>query len=250
MVVMDLPELLAERGVPSEVYPRHFMVIDRRSPLYQRVIKRRFNPQSSSQVPMGYALCAPPCGLLAEIDFDSKIAKCPDGHEIDLAAEEQKHFDPGGCTRVGLTLKEQGDIGEEVVKRLNSLGEWGKVAEWCEHYNAPLDGITDRGWGIEVKTKSTRAAKLEFEPGKKDARARKLAEAEKRGLKGILEVLVILDFDLSKARIFIKPRRRGQDLKFWSIPPTPPLAVVDFTEINPFITPPNPLKDVAEDLPF
>lgn len=250
MVVMDLPGLLAERGVPPEVHPRHFTVIDRRDSLYQRAIKRRFNPQSSSQVPMGYVLCKPPCDLLAKIDFGSGIAECSDGHVIDLVAEEQKEFDPGGCTRVGLTLKEQGDIGEEVVKKLNRLGKWGMVSEWCESYNAPLDGITDHGWGIEVKTKSTRAAKLEFNPGNKKSRARKLAETERRGLKGILEVLVILDFDLSKARIFIKPRRRGQDLKFWSIPPTPPLAVVDFTEINPFITPPNPPKDRAEDLPF
>lgn len=248
MVVMDVSGLLAERGVPAHVWPRNFVVIDQGCKLYQNARKRRYNPLSDSRVPEGFVVCRPPCTLLAEIDFESKTAKCPEGHEIDLEAEEQKQFDPGGNTRVGLTLKDQGDIGEDIIQNLKSLGFWGKIIEWCQHYNAPLDGITSAGWGIEVKTKSTRATKMSFEPGNKKSRARKIAEAERRNLRGILEVLVILDFDISKARIFIKERPRGEDLKFWSIPLGNPYAVVDFTDLNPFA--PKKKEGEKTEIPF
>lgn len=236
MVVMDLANLLAERGVSAHVFPRNFVVIDQRSKLYQNAKKRRFNPQSDSCVPEGYVVCKPPCLLLATVDFDLGLASCPDGHVVDLSEEEAKQFDPGGCTRVGLSLKEQGDIGEEIIQRLKVLGPWGEIVEWCAHYNAPLDGITSLGWGIEVKTKSTRSAKWAYEPGNRKSRDRKRAEARSRKLKGVLETSVHMDFDTSKARIDIRERPIDQDLKFWTIPmDEEPFAVVDFTDLNPFV---------------
>lgn len=248
MVVMDLPGLLAERGVPAHVWPRNLVTLPGQDSLRRRVTRRQFNPESCAFVPVGYVPCKSPCRNFAEIDYEANTAECPEGHVLDLD-EECQEFGPGGGTWVGLTLKQQGDIGEEIVKKLKKLGEWGNVDEWCKEYNAPLDGITDLGWGIEVKTKSTRAKKHCFEPGNKKSRARKLAEAEKRNLKGILEVLVILDFELSKARIFIKAKPRGKQLRFWSMPTDPPFAVVDFTDLNPFVPSEDKEREKTE-IPF
>jgi hypothetical protein len=236
MVVMDLSEMLSERGVPLRVHPRHFVVIDTENRLYVAAKKRRFNPQSADSIPEGFVLCDPPCKLLAKIEFDEGLATCPHGHEVDLVEEAHREFEnPGGNTRVGLTLKEQGDIGELLIQEIEDLDTWGHIQGWCEEYNSPLDGITDLGWGIEVKTRSTRAKSLAFSPGKADCRLRKRREAKLRGLKGILEILVVLDFENSVARIYIQARRIREDLKYWSIPLEPPFREVSFEHLNPFV---------------
>jgi hypothetical protein len=135
-------------------------------------------------------------------------------------------FAAGGATRIGLSMGEQGEIGEDLVYQLGNLGEYGPITWW--HGGgatgaSPLDGATPE-WGVEVKTLAYDATHHRFitanERPHADGtrfyeRAEKMQDAQLRGKKGVLGVLVMLDYRRSVADIFVKefPLREGWDFK-------------------------------------
>lgn len=181
--------------------------------------------------------------------------------------EEYSYFDPsqsfkaGGQTRAGLSLKTQGDVGEGIVKTLKGIPGYGPITWWSDAYNSPLDGST-REWGIEVKTANVDNANWQFAPRPSEA-ASKNAMAAERGLKGVLGVLVVLDYRRSLADIYVKefplgPWRAGNGQTrsgigfFRASPrgnqkPTVSRLIAEVPFTNPFIksTDPTPM-----DLPF
>lgn len=161
-------------------------------------------------------------------------------------------------TFVGLSMKEQGDIGEGVIKNLKNLGDYGPITWWSDTYNDPIDGGAG-DWAIEVKTLCIDVKNHRFIPGPQPRKEQMIARAKELGFSGILGVLVILDYRRSVADIYVKemplepwihPRnkreiagpfayRTGNEEKF--------LAEIPFD--NPFL---NPQSDEPQssDIPF
>ena len=141
--------------------------------------------------------------------------RCKTSHDLlsDLpwhgAPEEdfnQEPFSAGGGTRIGLSLKEQAQIGEDLVERMGELPGYGKIT-WVHPGGAisksPLDMATNE-WGIEVKTLGYDAIHHRFIPGRPQEKADKNAMAVAKGLKGVLGVLVLLNYRTSKADIYVR----------------------------------------------
>jgi hypothetical protein len=118
-------------------------------------------------------------------------------------AQMQLAVGPGGATRSGLSLKEQGDIGENLLKEIGYLPGYGKIVWTSPTYTSPLDMATEE-WGIEVRSYNVDNAALQFNVGP-DEKITKNAAAAEAGYKGILGVLVALDFRRSLADIYVKP---------------------------------------------
>lgn len=104
-------------------------------------------------------------------------------------------------TFVGLTMKNQGDIGEDLVKNLKTLGDYGPITSWSKDYNDPIDGTAGE-WAIEVKTVNVDALNHRFVPGGPTIRGRMIERAKELGCKGILGILVMLDYRKSVADIY------------------------------------------------
>lgn len=120
--------------------------------------------------------------------------------------ERGEGYEPGGGTRIGLNMEEQAQIGEDVVHGLGSLPGYGPIVWWHEGHagtNSPLDGAT-KEWGIEVKTIGYDATHHRFVPGRGTEKEAKNLQAEEMGLKGILGVLVLLNYRTSEADIYVK----------------------------------------------
>lgn len=128
----------------------------------------------------------------------------------------------GGGTKIGLTMVEQAQIGESLVHNLGNLGQYGPITWWHDGgaaANSPLDGAT-QDWGIEVKTIGYDAMHHRFVPGGKrkrndgsflDEKAEKNQHAVDMGKKGVLGVLVLLDYRRSVADIYVRayPTQEG-----------------------------------------
>jgi hypothetical protein len=104
-------------------------------------------------------------------------------------------------TFVGLTMKQQGDIGENIVKGLKVLGDYGQITWWSSNYNDPIDGGAGE-WAIEVKTLCIDVNNHRFIPGNVERKDKMVARATELGFKGILGVLVLLDYRRSVADIY------------------------------------------------
>lgn len=185
--------------------------------------------------PPGTFLCLDPtCDVLLPDELlDGDWYACPRGHTVELRDREQQlSLSVGGWTHVGLTCTEQGYIAEQVVRDLGHLGNYGRISWWSDRYNEPLDGATDEGWGIEVKSVSTRARNFAYFPGTRAAKRRKDAFARERGWRGILAVLVVLDFAASTAAVHVRPMRRMRYFEDMG----DPIARVPF---------PNPFEEAA-----
>ncbi len=104
-------------------------------------------------------------------------------------------------TFVGLTMKQQGDIGEEIVKNMKTLGDYGPITWWSTDYNDPIDGGAGP-WGIEVKTLCIDVNNHRFIPGNPTRKDAMVARAQQLGFSGILGVLVLLDYRKSAADIY------------------------------------------------
>jgi hypothetical protein len=120
-------------------------------------------------------------------------------------ADKGTIFEPGGHTSVGLTTKELGDMGEDIVKAQGEIPGYGPILWWHEGQYGLDGGVKD--WAIEVKTIASIAKNHRFIPG--DAREKVLINQQARDLKppygpvkGILGVLVIIDFARSVADIY------------------------------------------------
>lgn len=118
----------------------------------------------------------------------------------------QGSFSAGGGTRIGLKPSEQGDIGEALVKDMGELPGYGKIL-WVHPGTSvspsPLDMAT-ADWGIEVKTLGYDAVHHRFIPGRPKEKADKNAMAIARGLKGVLGVLVLLNYRSGLADIYVR----------------------------------------------
>jgi hypothetical protein len=104
-------------------------------------------------------------------------------------------------TTVGLTMKELGDLGEDVVQNLKVIPGYGPITWWSPSYNNPIDGGT-KDHAIEVKTICIDIKNHRFIPGGPDRKQAMIAKAQELGYSVILGVLVILDFRTSLADVY------------------------------------------------
>jgi hypothetical protein len=173
----------------------------------------------------------------------------------------------GGKTRIGLTMDEQGEIGEKLIQGLGSLPGYGPILWWhpgSANSGSPLDGATAQ-WGIEVKTRGFDATHHRFDPGRPVEREAKNREAGEMGLQGILGILVMLNFRTSMATIYVKemplePWKNSQGQTYQGISSFRTNAGERLLEQvpfkNPFMDPHHPAPDAPapqppeDDLPF
>ena len=124
----------------------------------------------------------------------------------DLPPEQQDGFTAGGGTRIGLGMDVQGQIGEDLVEHLGEIPGYGPIT-WVHEGGAvigsPLDMAT-ADWGIEVKTLGYDAAHHRFIPGRPKEKQHKNDMAKAMNKKGILGVLVLLDYRRSMADIYVR----------------------------------------------
>lgn len=126
-----------------------------------------------------------------------------DEYEEAYAYAGPEVFGPGGGTRAGLTMQEQGDIAEDIVQAMGSIPGYGPIIWWADDYNSPLDGATNE-WGIEVKSANFDNTRHRWMVYKKKEVADKHEMALAKGHKGILGILVVLDFSSSTADVYAK----------------------------------------------
>lgn len=145
--------------------------------------------------------------------------KCKQSHDImedvpwhgnpaleQMGVGEYEEFKAGGGTRIGLSMKEQAQIGENLIKDQHSLPGYGPIVWWHPGdatSSSPLDGAT-KEWGIEVKTLSYDTTHHRFIPNGPEEKAAKNKQAEEMGLKGVLGILVMLNFRTSTADVYVK----------------------------------------------
>lgn len=129
---------------------------------------------------------------------------------------------PGGGTNSGLPMEVQGQIGEDLVKNMGNIPGYGPITWW--HVGgavnqSALDGATPE-WGIEVKTYNWTNVRKRgiIHPRDKAAKARAIndphlfaqemedpkldAVLHRFNLRGLLGILVLLDFENSTADVF------------------------------------------------
>lgn len=184
--------------------------------------------------------------------------RCYQSHDLmhDLpwhgVPEEQwgdEGFSAGGGTRIGLSLKDQSQIGEDLVQQLGEseagLPGYGRVT-WVHPggsiSQSPLDMATAE-WGIEVKTLGYDAIHHRFIPGRPKEKADKNAMALAKGLKGVLGILVLLNYRTGLADIYareypVDPATGAGVGAFRSSNAQHLLAEVPFN--NPFMEPDHP----------
>jgi hypothetical protein len=125
-------------------------------------------------------------------------------------SEDIQDFSAGGGTRIGLSLKDQSQIGEDLVQELGEreggLPNYGPIT-WVHPggsiSQSPLDMATNE-WGIEIKTLGYDAIHHRFIPGRPKEKLAKNRMAIARGLKGILGILVVLNYRNSLADIYVR----------------------------------------------
>jgi hypothetical protein len=159
----------------------------------------------------GFSECAHPgCGFMHAPGL-SLTQTCPNCQTTPEMADQmgnaqmQMQMGPGGATRSGLTLREQGDIGEKLIQSLGYLPGYGPITWWHSMAGggqSPLDGGT-KDWGIEVRAYNADNAALQFNIGA-DEKITKNQAAMDAGYKGILGILVSLDFRRSLADIYVR----------------------------------------------
>lgn len=145
-------------------------------------------------------------------------------------------LNPGGVTRaVTLTVKDLGDIGEQVVIRMGDLPEIGTITATSETYNNPIDCVVtgqEGSFGCEVKTLHSQSQER-FKMGGKEERASKIAYCYTHGLKPAL-IGVRLNFYTDKAYVFF---REAMTDSWIGNPSLKHVATVDFSDLNPFKSP-------------
>ena len=174
---------------------------------------QRINHRSVYDTPEGFYKCPiPTCSGLVRQEIDQgKIVACdgPERHELDYDTE-CRSFMPtkaGGFTHAGLTMAQQGELAEEIVASLGGLGPYGRLTLF-EQYHCPLDGYTDTNLGAEIKSCSNRCRNQAFNPGHAATKQRKDRFARERGYRGILGILVVINFETSTADIYIVEMRK------------------------------------------
>ena len=101
----------------------------------------------------------------------------------------------------------QNDIGREIVANLGALPGYGGIVWWAGKGSHPLDGATHE-WGIDVKTVDHNDPYHRYVPSGKRNYPRvtesKNEQALQMGLKGIIGVLVEVDYRNDTAEIWAK----------------------------------------------
>lgn len=181
-------------------------------------------------------------------------------HGVTEEAATQEQIDQwsnpsGGATKIGITMTAQGQIGEQVVRDLSESNSaftqrYGKVQWWPEAYNSPLDGAT-QDWGLEVKSIGADALHHRFIPGSAATKATKDQAAAQKGLKGVLGILVILNYRTSTADVYVKEHPLQQGIGAFrssDFGGQYHLATVPFK--SPFLDPHEASPVKHDDLPF
>jgi hypothetical protein len=149
-------------------------------------------------------ICTRSYNLLSDMEWHG--VSYEEGMQNQAEDNMNSGFTAGGGTRIGLKLAEQGQIGEDLVEHLGEIPGYGKITWWHQGgagANSSLDGATDE-WGVEVKTIGYDAYHHRFVPGHPNEKADKNEMAEKMGKKGVLGVLVLLDYKRSVADIYVR----------------------------------------------
>jgi hypothetical protein len=157
--------------------------------------------QSSLQESGGYYTC-PRCKQSHDFLHDMPWHGVT---EDEISPEAMEQWAAGGGTRIGLGMEVQAEVGENLVRNLGEIPGYGPITWWHEGGalgNSPLDGAT-ADWGIEVKTLGYDATHHRYIPGRAKEKAHKNEMANKMGKKGILGVLVMLDYRRSVADIYV-----------------------------------------------
>lgn len=163
-----------------------------------------------------------------------------------------------GETVVGLTMKQQGDLAEELVQGLKTIEGYGPITWWSPTYNDPIDGGCGE-WAIEVKAICIDAKNHRFVPGPQPRKDAMIARAKELGFKGVLGLLVILDYRRSVADIYSmempldpwynqQKRLKQGPVAFRKKDATHLIAEVPFT--NPFLNPQSQEPQSYDDIPF
>jgi hypothetical protein len=161
------------------------------------------SPETQSHVTdtMGGYFTCPNCQQSHDLLHDMAWHGVP---QEEYNPEARNGFSAGGSTRIGLPMSQQSQIGEDLVANLPEIPGYGPITWWHEGgstTNSPLDGATE-DWGVEVKTLGYDALHHRYVPGRPKEKGDKNAMALRMGKKGILGVLVILDYRRSVADIY------------------------------------------------
>lgn len=185
------------------------------------------NPQEGEELKnAGYSKCYnPACNFFISPEAQSQALEHPDAgyvtcpnhgcyqshdlmHDMPWHGADQEYGEwaAGGGTRIGLTMAQQAEIGENLIEGLRSLPGYGPITSWHQGgavAASPLDGTTSE-WGIEVKTIGMDAIHHRFIPGRASEKKAKNQEVERLGLQGVLGILVMLNYKTSMADIYVK----------------------------------------------
>lgn len=186
---------------------------------------RAFSPEEAEELEKsGYQKCYKPgCNFFISPDSQQEIQSHPDAgyytcpkcrttwdtmSHLPWHGAPEDYLEPfysGGGTRIGLSMADQSQIGEDLVQE-HGLPGYGPIIWWHPGgatSQSPLDGTTQE-WGIEVKTIGFDAAHHRFIPGRPKEREAKNNAAAELNLKGVLGVLVLLNYRTSMASIYVK----------------------------------------------
>lgn len=160
------------------------------------------NPASLEQIKSsnGYFMC-PAC----KQSYDLMADHLP-YHGAYHGSMDPSQFAPGGTTRIGIPLADQGQIGENIVAKMGEIPGYGPITWWHgggANVNSPLDGAT-KEWGIEVKTYAMDNKHWRFIPGHPSEKSDKNNQAAQMGLKGVLGITVMLDYRRDLADVYVK----------------------------------------------
>ncbi len=108
----------------------------------------------------------------------------------------------------------QNEIGREIIADLGHLPKYGDIIWWDNSNDHPFDGATSE-WGIDIRTINRNDLDHYYDPDPDpdpdDIKGRyphsthnKNEAAQQMGVKGILGILVVLDYRISEADIYIK----------------------------------------------
>lgn len=115
----------------------------------------------------------------------------------------QLAYNVGGGTIAGLSLAEQGNLAEDIVERIGDLPGYGPITGRHSTYQSPVD-LYCGDWAIEVKSVNADGKHLRFWPGSQRDRTSRNQRAEAEGFKGILGVLVVLNYRTSQADVYAR----------------------------------------------
>jgi hypothetical protein len=168
--------------------------------------------QTAIEQSNGYFTC-PKCHQTYNLRPDAPEPTVNMGGGYDHRMEQGQ---TGGGTKVGIPLKDVGQIGENIIAEMGSVPGYGPLTHMHSggaSGNSTFDAYVD-GWGVEIKAIDMRSLNHRWIPGGNEqgpnamSRAEKVQKmntvAEEQGLKGCLGLLVLLDFRRDKAEVYAR----------------------------------------------